>query len=225
MRERDDENHDLVEPLLNGEEFNPQPVPLTHQRHNVPSDTWAFLKISASTVFSTFLITITIFPSWITRLESVHECEDKQNRISNDLFVPGLIVLFNIFDLLGRVTAGGLANNYSNQLLKDGSKLRLAALMRIAFLPFFLLFKTTSSNNRFSTVVSNDWIPVFFTAFLAYTNGCISTLAFTFAALSVPCDDYIQQVSSTILNFAVGLGLLSGSLLSFVYSFIGSSVI
>mmetsp|Transcript_1392 Transcript_1392/g.2531 ORF Transcript_1392/g.2531 Transcript_1392/m.2531 type:complete len:569 (-) Transcript_1392:73-1779(-) len=218
IRQReDDEMNVLAEPLLNGEAVDVS-----------STDTWAFLKISASTVFSTFLITITIFPSWITRLESVHECEDKHNRISNDLFIPGLIVLFNIFDLLGRVTAGRFANKYSTQLLKDGSRLRWVAWMRISFLPVFLLFKTSSSSHnhhQYPLVVFNDWIPALSTAFLAYTNGCISTLAFTFAALSVPSDDDMQQVSSTILNFAVGLGLLSGSLLSFVYSFVGSSVV
>jgi hypothetical protein len=91
------------------------------------------------------------------------------------------------------------------------------------FLPLFLLLK--APNNRFPTIFSNDWLPPLFTASLAYTNGWISTLAFTFAALSVPSDDDIQQMSSTILNFAVGLGLLSGSLLSFVYTFVGSRVL
>lgn len=205
----------LAEPLLNtGEEGNPQTLT---PRQEVSSDSWGFLKISASTVFLTFLITITIFPSWITRLESVHECKDKHDRISNDLFIPGLIVLFNMFDLLGRVTAG---YTNPNQLLKSGPFLRIGALTRMAFLPIFLLFK--APNHRFPTFLTNDFFPAFFTASLAFTNGWISTLAFTFAALSVPDEDGIQQVSSTILNFAVGLGLMGGSLLSFVYTFIGS---
>jgi equilibrative nucleoside transporter 1/2/3 len=216
---RDDENeiHHLAEPLTSGEEVDIQPM---SQRCDITSDSMSFLKISASTIFFTFLITITIFPSWITRLESVHECEDRHDRLSNDLFVPGLIVLFNIFDLLGRVSAG---YTNSNQLLKSGALVRMGALTRIMFLPLFLLLK--APNNRFPTIFSNDWLPPLFTASLAYTNGWISTLAFTFAALSVPSDDDIQQMSSTILNFAVGLGLLSGSLLSFVYTFVGSRVL
>lgn len=38
-----------------------------------------------------------------------------------------------------------------------------------------------------------------------------------------PVGEEVQQVASTILNFAVGLGLMSGSFVSFLYNYIGTS--
>jgi hypothetical protein len=37
-----------------------------------------------------------------------------------------------------------------------------------------------------------------------------------------PAGEEVQQVASTILNFAVGLGLMSGSLVSFLYNYVGT---
>ena len=192
---------------------------------------WNYVRTPSTSVFVTFLITITIFPSWTTKLESVHECQDPSSRLHNDLFVPCFIVLFNVCDLCGR-TATGFVNVNGNTNLGQRSAtpsdklskwLSVASYARVGFLPIFLLCK--ASDSAFVPPVqifANDWFPILFTAVFAFSNGFISTLSFVQAAIVTPAGEEVQQVASTILNFAVGLGLMSGSLVSFLYNYVGT---
>jgi hypothetical protein len=224
--------HLLIEPLLNTEDITEENT-LGSQRadNHVPNDNssnesqaqlvWNSIRIPAVTIFTTFLITITIFPSWTTKLESVHQCQDRSSRLSNDLFIPGFIVLFNVFDFAGRAASGFLDMSIFSG---SGSKrLLLLSFARVAFLPMFLLCNAAGSKLVPAVdLFYSDWFPFSFIVIFAFSNGLVSTLSFIQAAIESPHGEGTQQIASTLLNFSVGLGLLGGSLLSFVYNFIGT---
>ena len=225
--------HDLTEPLLNAEEtVRSNPSVASHRDDEVLSNgsllnetqaqlVWNSIRTPVATIFTTFLVTLTIFPSWTSKLKSVHQCQDRSMRLSNDLFVPGFIVLFNVFDFAGR-TACGFVNIES---FSKGSpeRLTLLSFARIAFLPLFLLCNVTGSKLVPPVkIFYSDWFPFLFAMIFAFGNGFVSTLAFIQAAIASPQGEEAQQIASIFLNFSVGLGCLSGSLLSFLYNYIGT---
>ena len=51
-----------------------------------------------------------------------------------------------------------------------------------------------------------------------FSNEFISSLVFTCAPALIPAREEYQTVASTILNFALAIGLLGGNLFSFVFT-------
>mmetsp|Transcript_19924 Transcript_19924/g.25138 ORF Transcript_19924/g.25138 Transcript_19924/m.25138 type:complete len:194 (-) Transcript_19924:967-1548(-) len=190
-----------------------------------------------------------------------------------------MIVLFNVFDLFGRMSSGFVMthalqskksrnidhNNsdsddndrqaqdqqQSSSLQVISKKITFLSIIRIIFLPAFLLCKTDNPShsdelfyNESQSSSGSDTYTISLMILFAFSNGLVSTLSFIHAATLIPTsnslsnsddgttsevdnkknghdDDTIQKVASTLLNFAVGIGLLFGSLFSFVYNYIG----
>ena len=221
------EEEDLVD-ISTSAAMPPEDHTMQDGSENLSAIVWKCVRKPAISIFVTFFITITIFPSWITKLESVHECQDPRSRFQNDLFVPALIVVFNVCDLIGRASTGCviLDPNQQAQTKLVTKWLSIASYARSGFLPIFLL--CSASDSAFVPPIKifyNDFYPLFFTAILAASNGFVSTLSFIQAAMVAPVGEEVQQVASTILNFAVGLGLMIGSFVSFLYNYIGTSQI
>ena len=219
------QEQDLREPLLNNitnDEENLEEINAAiedEEGASVATFVWQCIQSPATSMFTVFLITLVAFPSWMTKLESTEQCQDQSSRLHNDLFVPALIVLFNTFDLIGRSTSG-LVNMNQTETGRMSKSLAAASYLRIAFLPLFLLCKASGSASAWT--FGSDWFPFIFTAFFAFTNGFVSTLCFVQGAAITPAGEEMQHISSTILNFALGLGCLSGSLLSFIYNLLGT---
>ena len=230
--------HELTEPLLNTEEtvedMNMQSnvSVANHRDDEVLSNgsllnetqaqlVWSSIRTPVATIFTTFLVTLTIFPSWTSKLKSVHQCQDRSMRLSNDLFVPGFIVLFNVFDFAGRTACGFVNIDFFSK--GSPERLTLLSFARIAFLPLFLLCNVTGSKLVPPIkIFYSDWFPFLFAMIFAFGNGFVSTLAFIQAAVASPQGEEAQQIASIFLNFSVGLGCLSGSLFSFLYNYIGT---
>ena len=178
------------------------------------------LKVPLLMIFITFFITLSVYPNWITKLQSKGWCQDQHNRLSNELFIPLLIATFNIFDWVGRITAG---NINLDKVANLSIKLMLTAGARLVFLPLFLFcFASGSTITPSTNIFFNDFYPICFLVLFAFTNGLVTTLSFMYAPRLIPSNDEVQCMSSTILNFTVGIGVLSGSLFSFVYNYIGT---
>jgi equilibrative nucleoside transporter 1/2/3 len=213
-----DETHRimLMEPLLGKES-----IIGGNEEENKPPDIWNVIQIPTICVFLIFFITLTIFPSWTTKLESTRQCQERSNRFSNDLFVQFLIVAFNVADLLGRLASRAFK-------IDEGSKtfsrnLSLASVARLIFFPLFLFCKVSGGALAPTfKIFFNDIYPVSFVIIFAFTNGLLSTLAFMRISQLTPAIDDMQRYVSTIINFTVGFGLLCGSLFSFVFNLIGS---
>jgi len=220
----------LNEPLLSNEERSEEQQVCSVDTNeeagqNSPTVTgkaWQCIKKPVISIFVTFFVTITIFPSWVTKLQSVQQCLDEKSRFRNDLFFPALIALFNIFDLIGRTASGYVDIRGQNPRSFD-KKLAAASYARFIFFPLFLLVKASGSILAPPIkIFFHDGFPVIFTILFAFTNGFVSCLSFIQASTSTPQSEDVQQIASTILNLAVGGGLFSGSLFSFFYNFFGT---
>ena len=223
------DTHSLNEPLLSNEERSEEQQVCGGDSNEAgqysPSVTrkaWQCIKKPVISIFVTFFVTITIFPSWVTKLQSVQQCLDEKSRFRNDLFFPALIALFNIFDLIGR-TASGYVDISGQSPRSFDKKLAVASYARFMFSPSFLLLSASGSILAPPIkIFFHDGFPVMFTILLAFTNGFVSCLSFIQASASTPQSEDVQQIASTILNLAVGGGLFSGSLFSFFYNFVGT---
>ena len=215
VQQQDVETDSLREPLLESS----LEITTSNVEDSKASTVWNLIAAPTISIFLTFMVTLTIFPSWATKMMSVNECKHQGNRLENDLFIPGLIVIFNVFDFLGRTASGYIRIEKMNA----NKVLKILAWMRFIFFPLCLLCQ--ANGNRIVstiTIFSKDQWPILFMVLLAFTNGFVSTLSFIFAAIVLPKDDESQQIGSTILNFSLGLGCLFGSLTSFIYNYVGT---
>ena len=228
----------LIEPLI-GDNQSKLSTTIIQQRDddedpntsNAISYVWHLILHPIISIFVTFSITLSIFPGWTSMLESVMKCQEGSSRLRNDLFAPCMVVFFNVFDLLGRLLSGtfftriseysGTTNTPSLSQSLTSKKILVLAGLRLIFLPAFYLCKNTrTSIDLFESDAYTFLVMIFF----ALTNGLVSTLGFIHAATLLSTnrrfddDEAIQRVASTLLNSAVGLGLLSGSIVSFLYT-------
>lgn len=229
----------LIEPLLQDNLYEQGRYDEV-KKDNVTLFVWKKLQQPTICIFITFVITLSIFPSWTGLLESVLKCQKGSSRFRNDLFTPFMVVLFNIFDLVGRLSSGFVTNHISKTRSNNNStgvaslslvskRIGMLTFMRVFFLPTFYWCKSsTNTVNVFGSDIYTFGLMVLF----AFSNGLVSTLSFIHAATLLSQDsqddddnmdeEEVQGVASTLLNFAVGLGLLVGSMFSFVYNSLGS---
>jgi len=177
-----------------------------------PKSVLPVIKGPATCIFLTFAITLSLFPSWISELKSSHECENRY-RLENDLYVPFSFVFFNIGDLLGRLISGYIPVNRIRHLSR---KLVVCAMLRILFLPIFLLCNTTLGNES-SIVIRNDFFSLSVQLLFAVSNGVLISTSFMWSPQLVGTTSTLQERASEIMTFSVFFGLLSGSFLAFPF--------
>lgn len=168
----------------------------------------------ASCVFLVFTVTLALFPSWISQLKSTYQCKS-HFRLFNDLYIPGSFVAFNAGDLMGRL----LAEKVSTERFPQFSMvLVVAALCRVVFFPLFLLCLNDHQYQHWAVVIPSDLYSAVVQTTFALSNGLLVSCSFMHASNLVGHNnpDH-QEKASEIMTFAVFLGLLSGSLLSFPF--------
>lgn len=162
-------------------------------------------------IFTTFLVTLALFPGWTSELTSVRQC-NSHFRLANDLYSPFTFVIFNSGDLLGRLVAGQCLDFLRNRLVA-------ASFLRVAFIPLLLSCNSVYSD-RFH--IPSDLYSFLVQMAFAVSNGLLLTASFaqapTLITTSNGIESQMNQRMSEILSFAVALGLLGGSLLSFPVS-------
>jgi hypothetical protein len=159
----------------------------------------------AAGVFVNFAITIAMFPSIAVHMKSQHECSSP-NRLFNDLFVPCLLFLFNVGDLVGRYIAGKFSPAFIT-----AHNVWMYSVARIVFVPVLL-----TSNLRGSVLpvlFTSDAQTIFHMVMLGVTNGFVASKAMMFAPGLVTKDK--APVAGTIMVCVLTLGLMCGSFLSF----------
>lgn len=165
--------------------------------------------IPSFSVIFTFTVTISLFPSLTVFIESTQKCKSS-DRFYNDLFVPFLFLLFNLFDFCGRVTAGLITPLFNQKNIWIGS------VARLIFVPLFLLCNI--SDSTLPALFNNDAFPILFMIFFALSNGYISTLCMMMGASSVSPAD--AGLAGTIMIFSLTVGLFLGACFSFLMVFI-----
>ena len=164
----------------------------------------------AIAVFLAFLVTIGIYPSVFVLVESQYKCEEGSSRIYNDLFLPFLFLIYNVFDFAGRVSA----EKFKPRL--NENNIVPFALLRIFFIPLVLTCNIPDS--QFPTKLPYD--AVFFVAviFFAFSNGYLASAAMMLGPTLVSPKD--QSTAGTIMIFALTIGLFAGGALSFLCVYI-----
>jgi len=181
------------------------------------------IKGPATCIFLVFTGTLCLFPSWVSQLRSAHECQ-AHFRLWNDLYVPMSFVVFNVGDLTGRVLSEKVPVTHIRHM---STKLVLAALCRLVFLPLFLLCVTEhrrSPSSSWLAVIPSDFYSTTVQFFFALTNGLLVSCSFMHAPSLVAHNSGMQERASEIMTFAVSFGLLSGSMLSFPFANVASKL-
>jgi len=167
------------------------------------------VRIPAMSVWFVFTVTIGIFPALIVLVESTEHCKSNE-RFFNDLFTPFFFLLFNLFDLIGRLIAGATGPVFTNR------NVWMASLSRLVFFPLFLLCNV--SNSKLPVVFANDAWPIIFMILFAITNGYVASTCMMLGPTAVKPKD--AAVSGTIMVLSLTLGLFTGACVSFLTVFI-----
>ncbi len=177
-----------------------------------PLEVFRQVFIPALSVWGTFAVTIGIFPALTVFLESTDRCKPNSNRFFNDLFVPFLFLLCNIFDFAGRILAGSSLIPH----LLSSKNIWIAAGARLAFFPLFMLCKI--SDSKLPIVFNHDAFPIVFMSLMALTNGYVASHCMMMGGNLVSDKD--KSLAGTIMSFSLTVGLLTGSCLSFLVVYV-----
>ncbi len=210
LDDNEEEQDYSAAPLIR-EGANKAPIPLNLQRilkvfHDI--------KIVAFSVFLTFAVTIGIFPSLIVLFTSVNRCK-RNARAFNDLFIPFLFVIFNLFDFVGRITAGKTGVRFTKNTIW------IASSARLIFFPLFLLCNVDGTH--LPVVFNSDAFPIIFMTIFAFTNGYVASTCMMMGPPMVATEN--MGLAGTMMVFFLTFGLLAGASISFLTVYISQGSI
>ncbi|KFM02550.1 Equilibrative nucleoside transporter 3, partial [Aptenodytes forsteri] len=154
-------------------------------------------------LFYVFFISIIIFPSLSSNIESVSKSSG--SLWSTKYFAPlTSFLLYNFADWCGRqITAWIQAPGPKSKLLPA------LVLLRTIFLPLFILSNYQPRAHIWMVVFNQDVYPVVFTALLGLSNGYLGTLVIIYGPKIVPKE--LAEAAGVVMTFYLMLGLAVGS--------------
>ncbi|NWH38295.1 S29A3 protein, partial [Chloropsis hardwickii] len=154
-------------------------------------------------LFYVFFISIIIFPSLSSNIESVSKSSGSP--WSTKYFTPlTCFLLYNFADWCGRQVTAWI------QVPGPKSKLLPAlVLLRTIFLPLFILSNYQPRAHIRAVVFDRDIYPVLFTALLGLSNGYLGTLVMVYGPKIVPKE--LAEAAGVVMSFYLMLGLALGS--------------
>ncbi|NXI43221.1 S29A3 protein, partial [Galbula dea] len=154
-------------------------------------------------VFYVFFISIIIFPSLSSNIESVSRSSGSP--WSTKYFAPlTSFLLYNFADWCGRQITAWI------QVPGPKSKLLPAlVLLRTIFLPLFILSNYRPRAHIQMVVFNRDVYTVVFTALLGLSNGYLGTLVMVYGPKIVPKN--LAEAAGVVMTFYLMLGLAVGS--------------
>ncbi|NXC33900.1 S29A3 protein, partial [Campylorhamphus procurvoides] len=154
-------------------------------------------------LFYVFFISIIIFPSLSSNIESVSKSSG--SLWSTKYFVPlTSFLLYNFADWCGRqVTAWIQVPGPKSKLLPT------LVLLRTIFLPLFILSNYQPRAHIQTVVFNQDIYPVVFTVLLGLSNGYLGTLVMVYGPKIVPKE--LAEAAGVVMTFYLMLGLAVGS--------------
>jgi solute carrier family 29 (equilibrative nucleoside transporter), member 1/2/3 len=162
----------------------------------------------AYSVCAVFAVTLAVFPSTTAKIRSQSSCDPAAPRFRRDLFTPFAFVVFNAADLGGRCLSGV---QYSWLQLRKGA-LPVFTVARLAFIPLLLLCRVDGS--RLGTLLHNDAWPIMLVLLFGLSNGYLSSKCMMAGPACAP--PALKETAGTVMVLFLSLGLLLGSLLSFL---------
>ncbi|NWY27522.1 S29A3 protein, partial [Pheucticus melanocephalus] len=154
-------------------------------------------------LFYVFFISIIIFPSLSSNIESVSKSSGSP--WSTKYFTPlTCFLLYNFADWCGRQVTAWI------QVPGPKSKLLPAlVLLRTVFLPLFILSNYQPRAHIQTVLFNRDIYPVVFTALLGLSNGYLGTLVMVYGPKIVPKE--LAEAAGVVMSFYLALGLAVGS--------------
>ncbi|KAM6415776.1 equilibrative nucleoside transporter 3 [Rhynochetos jubatus] len=154
-------------------------------------------------LFYVFFISIIIFPSLSSNIESVSKSSG--SLWSTKYFAPlTSFLLYNFADWCGRQVTAWI------QVPGPKSKLLPAlVLLRTIFLPLFILSNYQPRAHIRTVVFNKDVYPVVFTVLLGLSNGYLGTLVIVYGPKIVPKE--LAEAAGVLMTFYLMLGLAVGS--------------
>ncbi|RXG67114.1 Equilibrative nucleoside transporter 1 [Armadillidium vulgare] len=152
-----------------------------------------------------FIVTLAVFPVLSVKINS-----SSSNPVwARDYFQPvATFLVFNLFDYFGRTCAEFIL------WPRRGSCFLFAiSILRIAFIPLFLLCNHNPNSYLPSVFKHDAWYTTFMSAF-GFSNG------YAFALLMMMVPESEGEKVGCMMAAMIGLGLLIGSLLSFAFALI-----
>lgn len=164
---------------------------------------WSKLKIVELTIILTFSITL-IFPVFASHVESI------DNKINKKLFIPLIYLIWNLGDLIGRILSV-----YTLFQIKSQQILIVYSLLRLLFLPLFLLSNIHNPNNNSNSFKLNDWSYMLAQFFFGITNGQLFSNAYMSIGNLLSTENE-KTAAAPFTALIINLSLLLGSVLSFI---------
>ncbi|KAF1331699.1 Equilibrative nucleoside transporter, partial [Globisporangium splendens] len=165
------------------------------------------IRYYAAANFFVFIVTLGVFPSITSAIQSVNPAS---GRFFRDLFTPFTLILFNFGDLLGRLVATSWHS--TNPL-----RVMLASLARTAFFPLLMLCNLQNEHHQVITyvLIKSDLASMGLLLACAVTNGLITTLSLMHYPRLLRTNKE-KELGGTVMFFILSIGLTAGSLMSFV---------
>lgn len=165
------------------------------------------IRVPAAAVFLVFACTLAPFPALtaLARAEGHADDDGGDGDLFRALFVPLLFLEFNVFDFLGRASAGVVKSPGARALL-------FAAVARFAFVPLIAL-GTLSGGAGGAPGLRSSAAPFAVMAPFALSNGLVATLAMGEAPQLVA--PHKRELAGNVMCLFLTLGLTAGSALSF----------
>jgi len=166
---------------------------------------------SAYSVCYNFTVTLAIFPTIIASIAPV--TEDSSSRIFKDLFVPFAFLLFNVGDLIGRVTAGKTPLPHVNWICLLST---LRSIFFFLFLCSNVILRDPNGDiieNSLPLLFPNDYVYWTFVMLFSISNGYVASASMIVGPRLV--DDLEKEKAGSWMIFFLVLGLTIGSFASF----------
>jgi hypothetical protein len=153
-----------------------------------------------------YMVSLSIFPALQANIKS-------SNDIINDTyFTPVTCFLsFNFFAMMGNLVA--------HKFQKPGPRyIIIFVLLRILFIPFFLLCNYIPDERKWRVIFSNDWIYLSGGILFALTSGYFASLSIMYAPRCV--ERKYASTAGMMAALTIILGILLGLNFSLVYPFV-----
>ncbi|XP_050547674.1 equilibrative nucleoside transporter 3-like isoform X1 [Daktulosphaira vitifoliae] len=152
-----------------------------------------------------YVVTMSVYPAVTVLISS---SENIHNSWTDKYFVPVMAyLLFSAMDFVGR-----LLPHYIKLMDNVVWPSLVISLLRTAFIPL-LLFCNAKPRHHSDALIHSDYVYAIIIILFGLTNGVISTITMT----SIPkfVEKHEQEVASSIMVTFLGVGIATGSLVSF----------
>lgn len=220
-----EETETLLNPLLESPlptsicDENNSSIAATTASERIASLSWAKIfavlhavRTPAYSVFITFTLTFSVYPSLIVLLQSQQYCHSGSSRLFTDLFVPFLFVLFSGSDFLGRV----IAENCKRLSPLTATNIHFPASLRVVLV--VLIWFCDIQNSILPVLFPYDAVAVLLVVVMGLSHGFVVNSSMMLGPSLVAPKD--MALAGTIMVFCLSFGLMCGSALSFVVLYI-----